>query len=242
MLRIGAKAVILLFAFSLVVPARAADASREALRIRTIALESAISVRRTLLTAKWQSLAQLDSLIRNVIAGDDTTAAEGDPQSPDKAKELYKTGLRRTTLETERYQLLQDIQDLYLEIDTLQAELQKIRTDLAGTQQLLEGHWVMTLMPAGTKGDVFLSQNGTLVTGDYSLDNGQAGSLQGTFVNNVLVLERIDARYGKMGRVEGALAKDRRSVKGSWFSYDFASGQPITGAFTLDRVQEETGP
>jgi hypothetical protein len=146
-------------------------------------------------------------------------------------------------VETQRYNLLQSLNELYSEVGLLESEIKKVREELQETQQVLDGHWSLTLMPSGAQGDIYLSQNGTLVTGDYRLDSGQTGSLQGTFVNGSVVLERIDARYGKMGRYEGALTKDRQSIKGTWYSYDFASGQPLTGAFSLERTQqEETAP
>jgi hypothetical protein len=175
------------------------------------------------------------------VLGEEPISGDPERRAASSARDLLPGALTRRDMEAERCQLVKDLIDLYQELDVIQGEIQKIRSDMQETQQILDGHWIFTIMPAGTKGDVFLSQNGTLVTGDYTMENGQAGSLQGTFVNNVLVLEKIDQKFGKNGRIEGAMTKDRRTVRGSWFSYEFSSGQPLTGAFSLDRVQEETG-
>jgi len=212
------------------------------MRIRLVALETLLAAKKSLIQTKWTALAQLDSQTRSAVSQDEAITGDTDQRSAERVKDFLKGAYRRQNLESERYQLLKSLQDLYQEADAIQSEIQKMRSDLQGAQQAIEGHWVLTLMPAGSKGDVYLTQNGTLVTGDYAMENSQTGSLQGTFVNNVLVLEKIDTKFGKNGRLEGGLSKDRQSVRGSWFSYEFASGLPLTGAFSLDRVQEETGP
>lgn len=220
----------------------AADGSREAMRIRLVSLETLAASKRALIAAKWTNLGFIDAQARGAVAGEEALAGDPEPRSPEKVRELLRGAEKRRELEEERYQQLRSLQDLYLELEAIQAEIQKVRTDMQGALQVLEGHWVVTFMPSGAKSDVYLSQNGTIVSGDYSSESGQAGNLQGTFVNNVLVLERIDAKAGRNGRLEGSLSKDGKSVRGSWFSYEFSSGQPLTGAFSLDRVPEEAGP
>jgi hypothetical protein len=220
----------------------AADGSREAMRIRLVSLETLAASKRALIAAKWTNLGFVDAQARGAVAGDEAITGEPDQRSPERARELLRGAAKRRDLEEERYQQLRSLQDLYQELEAIQAEIQKVRSDMQGAQQILEGHWVLTLMPAGSKTDVHLTQNGTIVSGDYSSESGQAGNLQGTFVNGVLVLERIDAKAGRNGRLEGSLSKDGKSLRGSWFSYEFSSGQPLTGAFTLDRVPEEAGP
>ncbi len=218
--------------------ARAADGTRDYQRIRLVSLETLLSTKQAVLKDKWADLARLDSRIKDSISADEDVIGDSATRTQDQARELLANADVRKEMEDERARLVKSINDLYAEEKALKSELSKVRAEMQETQQVLDGHWSITLMPAGTKGDVYLSQNGTLVTGDYRLDNGQTGSLQGTFVNNVLVIERIDQRYGKMGRFEGSLTKGGQSVKGSWYSYDFASGQPLTGPFSLDRTPE----
>ncbi len=217
---------------------RAADGARDYQRIRLVSLETLLATKQDALKDKWEKLARLDARIKDSISADDDVIGESVTRTPDQARELLANADVRKEMEEERARLVRSINDLYAEAKALKDEVSKVRAAMQETQQVLDGHWSITLMPAGTKGDVYLSQNGTLVTGDYKLANGQAGSLQGTFVNNVLVIERIDQRYGKMGRFEGSLSKGGQSIKGSWYSYDFASGQPLTGPFSLDRAPE----
>lgn len=220
----------------------ASDLGRETARMRLVSLETTLAAKRSLLRDKWAALAQIDSQIADLSASEAAGAAEGDSRTPEKVRDLLQAAQKRQFLEGERIQLLLGMQDLFQEVKALQEEVQKARSELQETSQVLEGRWTVTLMPAGTRGEVYLSQNGTLLTGDYRLENGQSGSLQGTFVNNVLVLERIDSRYGKMGRFEGTLAANKLSVRGAWYSYDIMSGQPLSGAFVLERSQEESAP
>lgn len=235
----GALSLAVLF---LSPPARAADTAREARRLKLVALETLLQEKRSAIEQGWTRLSEVESLLQEAAAEDAKVLGSGDSRSPEQAGILLKGAERRRGLEEERLTLLRRLSDLYAEAAALRREADKVRTELQGDLQILDGRWILSLLPSGVKGEVSLVQNGTLVTGDYHLDNGQTGSLQGTFVNNILVLERIDARFGRMGRLEGTLSRDRLSVKGSWYSYDIASGQPVTGAFSLDRPAEEEAP
>lgn len=221
---------------------RAQTGSIESARIKQATLDTLITSRRALYKARWAYLGQLDAQLRDLSSPDAAPSPDGEAPGPEKIAEMVKRSGRRQFLEEERVRTLQSMLELATEISGLQADLRKVRSDLDSAQQVLDGHWQITFMPAGTRGDLFVSQNGTIVNGDYSLENGQSGSLQGTFINNTLYVERIDAKFGKMGRIEGPLSKDRQSVKGTWYNYDPTSGQGMTGAFTLDRVQEDREP
>lgn len=210
--------------------------------MRLVTLETLLQEKKAALDQGWARLVVVDSLLQEAAAEDARILGSDEGKNPEKASALLKGAERRRGLEEERLALLRRLSELYGEAAALRREADKVRSELQGDLQVLDGRWILSLLPSGVKGEVSLSQNGTLVTGDYHLDNGQTGSLQGTFVNNVLVLERIDARFGRMGRLEGTLARDRLSVKGSWYSYDIASGQPVTGAFAMDRPAEEEGP
>lgn len=220
----------------------AADGTMEANRVRQTTLDTLLTARRAVLKSKGNALAQLDSQVREAMAAATQALADSDSATTDRVGEMLRRTVRLQNLLAQRVQILQSMQEAADDIASLQAELDRVRTSLEKNRQVMEGHWVVTLMPAGTRGDFYLSQNGTILTGDYRLENGQSGSLQGLFVKDQIVLERIDATYGKMGRLEGAVSKDRLTVKGTWYSYDLSSGQPVTGPFTLDKVQEDQAP
>jgi hypothetical protein len=214
----------------------------ESARVRQTTLETLLASRRALYKAKVVYLSQLDAQAHDLAAPDQVSNPDSDFPPPEKVAEMIKRASRRQFVEDERMRTLQGMLELATEISSLQGELKKVKSGLESAQQVMEGHWVITFMPSGTRGDFYFTQNGTLLNGDYALDNGQSGSLVGTFVNNAIFIERIDAKYGKMGRIEGPLAKDHQSVKGTWLNYDPSSGQQITGSFTLDRVQEDREP
>jgi hypothetical protein len=214
----------------------------ESARVRQTTLETLLSSRRALYRARVAYLAQLDAEAHDLAAPEPGVSPDTDPPPPEKVAEMIKRASRRQFIEDERMRTLQGMLELATEIASLQSELKKVRSGLESAQQVMDGHWVITFMPSGTRGDFYLTQSGALLNGDYVLDNGQSGSLVGTFVNNAIFVERIDAKYGKMGRIEGPLSKDHLSVKGTWLNYDPTSGQAITGSFTLDRVQEDREP
>ncbi|MEW5763370.1 MAG: hypothetical protein ACOYXN_06030 [Acidobacteriota bacterium] len=223
------------------IAALTADAARDARRARLITLEILLAEKRALVTQSWARLAEIETQIQEWTTADSQVLQNPDSRGADQAQALLKNAEKREMAERERYLVLRQIAGWYNEMALMRQEAERTRAELQEDLQVLDGRWALSMLPMGIKGDVILTQNGTLVTGDYRFENGQAGSVQGTFVNNILVLERIDARYGRMGRLEGTLSRDRQSVKGSWYSYDVTSGQPLTGAFALERPGEEGG-
>ena len=96
----------------------------------------------------------------------------------------------------------------------------------------LSGTWDVTLLPSGDRGVFTLRQSGTLLSGEYQLDGGWKGSLQGTLVNNKIVLHRIDSRLGPSADLDGTVSIDLRSVKGIWQSRVLNDGSPSSGSWT----------
>jgi hypothetical protein len=221
---------------------QAADGTLESSRVRQMTLDTLITTKRALLKSKWLYLGQVEAQIRDLSPADPNGPPDGDVPGPERLAEMVRKVTRLEMLEAERLRTLQAMQEINAEVLSLQAELDRVKSDRDRAQQVMEGRWVLNIMPMGTRGEVYLTQNGTLLIGEYHLENEQSGSLQGIFVNNQMVLERIDAKFGKMGRFEGPLGRDRQSVRGTWYSYDLSSGQPATGPFTLDKVQEDRTP
>jgi hypothetical protein len=104
-----------------------------------------------------------------------------------------------------------------------------------GAPDPLSGRWRIRLYPQGRNGTFVLRLDGTLVQGEYQLEGGPAGSLRGTLVDNVLRLERIDARSGSdmnlLGRMD---APDRMS--GTWHGTELAAGRPASGEWSAVRL------
>src|SRR5688500_20069282 len=57
----------------------------------------------------------------------------------------------------------------------------------------VSGTWQVTIRPQNQSGTWNLTLNGTLVSGSYRMNRGAAGSFRGTYTDNRLRLERVDA-------------------------------------------------
>lgn len=105
----------------------------------------------------------------------------------------------------------------------------------------LSAAWEITLMPSGQRGTLFLTQNGALVSGTYALDGGWSGSVRGTVVNRKVLLERIDAKVGRWGTLEGYLSADGRNIRGTWSRMELAGMEGAEGQWIATRSEGE-GP
>ena len=103
----------------------------------------------------------------------------------------------------------------------------------------MSGTWDISLLPGGQRGRLFLTQTGTVISGTYVLDGGYSGSVQGTFVNRKIVLERIDSRLGRWGRLEGSLANDGSRIRGTWLRLELAGGDGGEGQWTATRATSQ---
>lgn len=210
-------------------------------RARTAALESLIAAKQAAILAAWKDLAAVETQMGALRT---EAAPPGEERGAEDAREMLIAAERRQLLEEKRVRLLRDLNQAYRELSAAQGLLADSKAKMRRTQQVLDGHWVITAMPMGLHGDLFLEQKGTLLSGEYRLENGQNGNVQGTFVNGQMILERIDSQYGRIGRYEAVLSRDQNTLRGTWYSYDVSSGQPLTGALAVDRAPEaeETAP
>lgn len=219
---------------------RAADGlgRSEQLRAKITALQTQIESKKAVIRQTWREVARLDLLIAQAgPSPSDAASPEEPPGGADWAEALLDQAFQREAFESQRRQALQSILGSYREVEYLEEEVRSARSQL-GQKPLLEGSWTLTILPMGARGQVSMAQSGTLVQGEYVMESGLTGNLQGTFINGQVTLERIDSKYGKMGRLEGQLMKDEDRIQGSWYSYDLQSGNPLTGSFVLERDRE----
>jgi hypothetical protein len=103
----------------------------------------------------------------------------------------------------------------------------------------LSGRWQVRVLPQDVAGTFELRLDGTLVSGRYQLADGLAGSLRGTFVDNAVRLERVDAQAGFdstfLGRVDPAAGR----ITGTWHANELAAGAPASGQWTAERLTAE---
>ena len=100
---------------------------------------------------------------------------------------------------------------------------------------LLDGMWDVQLLPSGQEGSFMLSLSGTVISGTYQLDGGWTGSLQGTLVNRKVYMVRIDSKKGRMMELEGYLAADGITIRGTWLSYEVTGGDGARGQWSAEK-------
>lgn len=134
-------------------------------------------------------------------------------------------------------------------IALLRARLERLTRTLPSDTETLTGYWDVQILSGGEKGVFFLVQSGAVLSGEYGLEGGFRGSLQGTLVDGQVLLHRIDTRLGRVMDLDGAVSADGQAIKGTWRRYDLSGGRPATGGWTAARRKrpeaaepEEPGP
>jgi hypothetical protein len=157
---------------------------------------------------------------------------------------LRDTDLRKTESELQAVLLeMQQQRSSLLEnrtmIAAIQQQAQQLAAGAGGVEAPLTGSWRLVVEP-GQEGVAYLQQQGTLVTGTYSLSGGFSGSFRGTFVARKIRLERIDSQFGFAAIFYGRLVgrgEDAR-IQGNWEATQLASGLPSLGNWTATRMVE----
>jgi hypothetical protein len=125
-------------------------------------------------------------------------------------------------------------------IAAIELEVRRLATEVGGAEAPLTGSWRLAVEP-GQEGVVYLQQQGTLVSGTYSLSGGFSGSFRGTFVAGKVRLERIDSQYGFAAIFYGRLVGRGRNARlqGNREATQLASGLPTLGTWSATRIVEE---
>ena len=175
----------------------------------------------------------LDSMVQGRTDADRVLMQE-------REEEIMKVeqAVEASTQETRR--LRAEIQDAHTRIDLLGERIGRLRKTLPSDTESLTGNWDVSYLPSGDKGVFSLRQSGTLLIGEYTLEGGWKGSLQGTFVDGKVLLHRIDSKLGRSSDLEGTLAPDGRTIRGTWQNFILSGGQPTNGQWVARKRQEKT--
>lgn len=125
-------------------------------------------------------------------------------------------------------------------IAAIEVEVQRLETETGGPDAPLTGPWRLIVEP-GQEGTAYIQQQGTLVSGTYTLSGGFTGSFRGTFVAGKVRLERIDSQYGFAAIFYGRLVGRGRNARlqGNWEATQLASGLPSAGSWSAQRVVDQ---
>jgi hypothetical protein len=178
---------------------------------------------------------ELDAMVEGRAEGDaDLIQARED--------DIQKAELEVMALSAETRRVRDIIRDAHARIDLLGDRIGRLRKTLPSDNESLTGAWEVSYLPSGDKGIFMLRQSGTLLVGEYTLEGGWKGSLQGTFVDGKVLLHRIDSKLGRSSDLEGTLAPDGRTLRGTWQSYILSGGQPTSGSWIARKRQEKAEP
>ncbi|HEY6064890.1 MAG TPA: hypothetical protein VIY96_01960 [Thermoanaerobaculia bacterium] len=208
-----------------------ADLARERRRISTDVSQLADLGRR--LEAASGDLATASRAVAELAARADASPDEISRREDAvaSAEQDLKTLLDRRRLVVER--LIERRRNVAL----LEAELRGKRP--AATTDLLSGRWNVSSDPGEQRGVFRFALDGTIVSGDYSLEGGFSGSLRGTLIGDRLRLERVDSQLGFTTVYYGRLAKDGSQISGTWESTTFGVGAAGAGRWRAQPVKEE---
>ena len=55
-----------------------------------------------------------------------------------------------------------------------------------------------------------------------------------------VLLHRIDSKLGRSSDLEGTLAPDGRTIRGTWQNFILSGGQPVSGQWVARKRQEKS--
>ncbi|HEU4401137.1 MAG TPA: hypothetical protein VFT43_03455, partial [Candidatus Polarisedimenticolia bacterium] len=182
-------------------------------------------------------LGRLYQELDGIVAGGEEAepgAAQG------REEEILKAEQAIEALAMEGRRLRAEIRETQSRLDLLQDRISRLRKTLPSDNESLTGSWDVTYLPSGDKGIFTLRQSGTLLVGEYSLEGGWKGSLQGTFVDGKLLLHRIDSKLGRSSDLEGTLSTDGKTIRGTWQNFILSGGTPVNGSWVARKRQERS--
>lgn len=125
-------------------------------------------------------------------------------------------------------------------IEILQERISGLRQRLPEDSESLTGRWDVSYLPSGDTGVFTIRQSGTLLVGEYVLEGGWKGSLQGTFVDGTVLLHRIDSKLGRSSDLDGTLSPDGQTIRGRWQNFVLSAGSAANGTWVArKRPQDE---
>lgn len=164
--------------------------------------------------------------------------ADSDPaQIETKEAEVALAEQQVAALTDSAREIRSNIRVAHDRIALLSDRMGRLRRTLPSDNESLTGSWDVSYLPSGDKGAFTLRQSGTLLAGEYALEGGWRGSLQGTIVNGKVLLHRIDSKLGHSQDLEGTLSPEGRTIRGTWQNFILSGGQPATGNWVAQKKE-----
>jgi hypothetical protein len=179
-------------------------------------------------------LADLDAIVQGPgPVSTETTAV--------KEKEIAEAESRRNGAIARCREILGRIVAAQERVAGLEKKLSSLREGTARAgRESVSGSWRVIYLPGNNPGIFTIRQTGTLLQGLYQLDGGWKGSLQGTFIDGKVYLQRIDSKLGRSSELEGYLGSDGDSIRGTWRNYALTDGATAAaGSWTASRQEDQ---
>jgi len=111
----------------------------------------------------------------------------------------------------------------------------------SAVRDALTGTWQVSIAPSNVGGTFQLQQDGTAVAGTFRLDDGRGGSLRGSFIDNRVLIERVDSQRGFDAIFEGYVSASDGRMAGFWQPTDLATGGAGGGGWAARKLSEVSG-
>jgi len=131
--------------------------------------------------------------------------------------------------------LRQRMLDAKFRLALLRHKVEELIGSLPTATESMTGYWDVVFVPGEQRGVFFLNHSAAILTGEYALEGGFHGSVQGTLIDQKVVLHRIDSRLGRVMDLDGTLSADGLTIKGVWRRFDLSDGRQSTGAWSATR-------
>jgi hypothetical protein len=157
-----------------------------------------------------------------------------------KEKEIADAESRRAAANARCREILGRILAAQERVSGLEKKLVALRGGQARpTKDTVSGNWRVLYLPGNNRGVFAIRQSGTILQGVYQLDGGWKGSLQGTFIDGKVYLQRIDSKLGRSSELDGYLSSDGGSIRGTWRNYNLTDGGSSAGSWTASRQEDQ---
>jgi len=228
---------------------RPKDISQEGAEAAVEALTASLEVERDLLKTQLERYKKLaadrdtaSKRLQDLLSDYDALVQSAEPVAPEqvsaKEKEIAEAERQRAAALDRAQEVRGWIQQSQERIAGFERKVASLRGVLPKPRETLTGSWTITYLPGGSKGVFVLRQAGTIVQGQYQLEGGWKGSLQGTFIDGKLYVQRIDSKLGRSSELQGYLSSDGRSIKGTWQNYNLTDGAASSGSWTATRQED----
>jgi len=236
------RVVLVLLAFALMQPTLAVGQVAESLREQAKVRESLLAKQLRDLGDMREELREIWTRLEQLTGGMLRAQQEGESV---ESLRLRDSDLRKAETELlaalfEAQQKRSSMIENRTMIASIELEVQRLVAEIGGPDAPLTGTWRFAVEP-GQEGVGYIQQQGTLVTGTYSLSGGFSGSFRGTFVAGKVRLERIDSQYGFAAIYYGRLVGRGKNARlqGNWEATQLSSGLPSMGSWTATRIIDE---